>query len=119
MSTKQNPLVSELCRLLEDLQGIDVQIIDVKKQTAITDYMIIASGRASRHVKAMAENIMDSMKKSGHPALSCTGLDTGDWVLLDFNEVIVHLMQSDARYFYNLEALWQGNVKDKNNRTGS
>ncbi|WP_131794726.1 ribosome silencing factor [Fluoribacter gormanii] len=106
MSDK-NPILTKLLQLLDDNQGIDVKVIDVKKQTSITDYMIIASGRSSRHVKAIAQKIMEDMKAAGSPAMNCTGLETGDWVLIDFNDFIIHVMQPEYRQYYNLEGLWE------------
>lgn len=103
----QNPMLPKILHALEDIQAIDIKVIDVRKQTTITDYMIIASGRASRHVKAVAQKVMEDMKAIGLPALNCTGLETGDWVLIDFGDFIVHVMQPESRQFYNLEGLWE------------
>jgi ribosome-associated protein len=103
----QNPMLDKILKSLEDIQAIDVKVIDVRKQTTITDYMIISSGRASRHVKAIAQKVMEDMKLSGLPLLSSTGLDTGDWALIDFGDFIIHIMQPESRQFYNLEGLWE------------
>ncbi|WP_298626914.1 ribosome silencing factor [uncultured Legionella sp.] len=103
----QNPMLNTLLKSLEDIQAIDVKVIDVRKQTTITDYMVIASGRASRHVKAVAQKVMEDMKKAGLPSISCTGLESGDWALIDFGDFIVHVMQPESRQFYNLEGLWE------------
>lgn len=104
--SKPNPILDKLLHLLDDNQAIDVKVIDVRKQTTITDYMVIASGRASRHVKAIAQKIMEEMKSTGFPAIHCTGLEGGDWVLIDFNDIVVHVMQPEYRQYYNLEDLW-------------
>ena len=96
-----------LLKALDDMQAIDIKVIDVKGQTAITDYMIICSGRASRHVKAIADQVMLNMKAAGIPALNHNGLESSDWALLDFGDYIVHIMQPECRSFYNLEELWQ------------
>lgn len=103
----QNPMLSKLLHSLEDIQAIDIKVIDVRKQTTITDYMIIASGRASRHVKAIAQKVMEDMKTENLPAINNTGLETGDWALIDFGDFIVHIMQPESRQFYNLEGLWE------------
>ncbi|KTD55743.1 Ribosomal silencing factor RsfS [Legionella santicrucis] len=103
----QNPMLDKLLHLLDDNQANDIKVIDVRKQTTITDYMIIASGRSSRHVKAIAQKIMEEMKSFGIPAMHCTGLETGDWVLIDFSDIIVHVMQPEYRQYYNLEGLWE------------
>lgn len=107
----ENNFLPQILQALEDIQAIDVKVIDVKKHTAITDYMIIVSGRASRHVKAIAENVMETMKPKGLPALSCSGLESGDWVLVDFGDYILHVMVSESREFYNLEGLWEERTK--------
>ncbi|RUR19742.1 ribosome silencing factor [Legionella sp. km535] len=103
----QNLMLNTLLKSLEDIQAIDVKVIDVHKQTTITDYMIIASGRASRHVKAIAQKVMEDMKLSGLPPLSSTGIESGDWALIDFGDFILHVMQPESRQFYNLEGLWE------------
>lgn len=102
-----NLMLKALLQGLDDLQAIDVTVIDVHDQTAITDFMIICSGRSSRHVKAIAENVMEHMKSQQLPALSVNGLDTGEWTLVDFGDFVVHVMQPESRAFYNLEGLWQ------------
>jgi ribosome-associated protein len=103
----QNPMLDKLIKSLDDIQAQDIKVIDVHKQTTITDYMIITSGRASRHVKAIAQKVMEDMKLAGLPSISSTGLESGDWALIDFGDFIVHVMQPDSRQFYNLEGLWE------------
>lgn len=102
----ENPMLDKLLIALDDIQAVDVVVIDVRGHTSITDYMVIASGRASRHVKAIAETVMVDMKKAGLPALSATGLETGDWAVVDFGDIVLHLMQAESRQYYNLEGLW-------------
>jgi len=97
--------------LLEEMQAIDIKIIDVHEQTSVTDYMIICSGRASRHAKAIASDVAEKMKADGLPALSTTGFENSDWVLVDFGDYVLHVMLPDSRSFYNLEGLWQDNSK--------
>lgn len=96
-----------LLKSLEDIQAIDIKTIDVREQTTITDFMVIVSGRASRHVKAIAQKVMEDMKHAGITALSSTGIESGDWALVDFGDIILHVMQPDSRQFYNLEELWE------------
>lgn len=102
-----HPNLSNLIKLLDDAHAIDVHVIDVSKQTTITDYMIVCSGRSSRHVKAIAEQVIVGMKAASLPALNHSGLDGSDWALVDFGDFIVHIMQPDCRAFYNLEELWE------------
>ncbi|MGQ3890634.1 ribosome silencing factor [Legionella sp. CNM-4043-24] len=99
--------LKQLLAFLEDSQAIDVVCIDVRGQTTVTDYMIIASGRSSRHVNAIAGNLMEQMKAAGTAAIGENGSETGDWVLVDFGDYVVHIMQPDARSHYNLEELWR------------
>lgn len=106
-----NPLLSTLLKGLDDAQAIDVTVINVSKHTSITDYMIICSGRSSRHVKAVAELTMEHMKTAGHPAMNHNGLEGGEWALVDFGDFIVHVMQPEIREHYNLEGLWQDRVE--------
>jgi ribosome-associated protein len=106
MSEPQS-FLKKLQHSLDDIQAIDVVVINVREHTSVTDYMIICSGRSSRHVKAIAETVVDEMKDAGLRALSLTGLEGGDWVLIDFGDYVLHIMQPDSRNFYNLEGLWQ------------
>lgn len=104
------PLMTDLQPLLhalEDIQAIDVKVIDVSKQTAVTDYMIICSGRSSRHVTAIAESVLEALKKLGIKPFSAPRLGVSDWELLDFGDYVLHIMVPDSRAFYNLEGLWQ------------
>lgn len=106
----QNPQLSTLLTLLDDAHAIDTTVIDVSQQTSLTDYMIICTGRSSRHVKAIATQVMEQMKAQGLPALHDSGLENAEWALIDFGDFIVHAMLADTRLFYNLEGLWQENA---------
>jgi len=101
------PQLPILIKALEDIQAHEIVVMDVSKQTTVTDYMIVCGGRASRHVKAIADNIITKMKSIGIPPLNHSGVDTGDWALVDFGDCVVHIMQPDARSFYRLEELWE------------
>jgi ribosome-associated protein len=101
------PILKAILHLLAENQASDIVSIDVHDQTTITDDMVICSGRSSRHVKAIAENTMEQMKIKGFSVLGESGLQTADWVLLDFGDVVVHVMQPTVRAYYHLEGLWQ------------
>lgn len=109
----QSEQLKQLLKILDDNQAIDVVTIDVSKQTTVTDYMVIASGRSSRQVKAIASIAMENMKEAGTVALGAHGLDSADWVLIDFGDCVLHVFQPDSRAFYNLEGLWQDNYETK------
>lgn len=102
-----NPELNTLIRVLEDIQAIDITVIDVKKDTTITDYMVICSGRSSRHVRSIAEYVMEHMKKEGLPSVGHTGLENSEWALIDFGDYIVHVLQPSMRELYDLEGLWK------------
>ena len=104
---ENKPQLNAVLKALEDIQASDITVIDVSQQTTITDVMVICSGRSSRHVKAIAEQVMGHLKAANMPPLSDHGLQGGDWALVDFGDVILHIMQPDSRSFYNLEGLWQ------------
>ena len=91
---------------IEDLKGRDIIDLNVEGKSTITDTMIVCSGNSKRHVVSIAENVILEAKQAGHPPLSVEGQDTGEWVLVDLGEVIVHVMQDETRDFYQLEKLW-------------
>ncbi len=101
-------LVQLAVAALEDMKAQDVTVIDVRGKTSVTDFMVIASGSSSRHVKSMAEDVIEKVKEQGVRPLGCEGMEGGEWVLLDLGDVVVHTMQTATREFYDLERLWRG-----------
>ncbi|MBT7334006.1 MAG: ribosome silencing factor [Gammaproteobacteria bacterium] len=91
---------------LEDAKGLDILDIDVSKLTPLTDYMVVASGTSNRHVRALVDQTLEAAKSQGATAIGVEGRETCEWVLVDLVDVIVHVMQKDAREFYELERLW-------------
>ena len=91
---------------LEDAKAQDIKVMDVVGLTDITDYMILATGTSSRHVKSVADKLVEGMKKRGHRPLGIEGTEDAEWVLIDVDDAIVHIMQAEAREFYDLEKLW-------------
>ena len=98
---------------LDDGKAQDIVSLDVRAMTAITDHMLICSGTSTRHVKSLAENLIKTCKDAGHRPNGIEGLDQGEWVLVDLGEVVVHVMQLQARAFYQLEKLWSMGVVDE------
>jgi ribosome-associated protein len=91
---------------LEEVKAQDITVLDVRDMTKVTDYMVVASGTSNRHVKALIENVSDKAKAAGQRPIGVEGEDGGEWVLLDLQDVLVHVMQPKVREFYNLEKLW-------------
>jgi ribosome-associated protein len=92
---------------LEDFKALDIQQIDVSGQSPLTDLFVIASGSSLRHIKSMAENLIVKAKEAGCQPLGVEGDRQSEWVLVDLNDIIVHLMLPQTRAFYNLEKLWE------------
>jgi ribosome-associated protein len=103
---KESKELKIIIRALEDIQAKDIITIDVTDKTSVTDYMIICSGRASRHVKAIADHLISIVKSHGMQVLHTTGMSNGEWVLLDLGDFIIHIMLPDCRSHYNIEGLW-------------
>ena len=95
---------------LEDFKAADIQVIDVSGRNPLTERMVIASGNSTRHVKSMAENLVVKSKAKNHQPLGVEGAREGEWVLVDLNDIIVHLMLPQTRAFYNLEKLWEASA---------
>lgn len=91
---------------LDDDKAENIVVIDLAGKAGFADYMVIASGRSDRHVGAMADHLIQKLKKAGLHAAPAEGLGTCDWVLIDGGDVIVHLFKPEVRDFYNLEKLW-------------
>ena len=104
------PRLTKIAKLaveaLQDLKGVDIKILDVKPLTPITDFMIVCTGTSNRHVKSLAGSVIEQAKHAGHQPSGVEGMEMGEWVLVNLGEVIVHVMQLQARAFYQLEKLW-------------
>jgi ribosome-associated protein len=103
-----NPMIKVITDALEDVKAQDVQVLDVRDKQSITDYMIIATGTSNRQINAMLDKVREEVKKNGLKPLGEEGKGDSDWVLLDLDIAIVHMMTASARQFYDLERLWAG-----------
>ncbi len=100
-------LLERILKSLDDDKAEDVVQIDLRGKSSIGDYMVVASGRSTRQVSAMAEKLVEKLKVDFGLFSKIEGKDTGDWVLIDTADVIVHIFRPEVREFYQLEKMWQ------------
>ena len=91
---------------LEDIKGFDISVMDVRKLTNMTSYMIVCSATSSRQAKAIGDNVREKMKEKNYTIRGTEGEKEGEWVLVDLNDIVVHIMVPATRAYYNLEQLW-------------
>ena len=96
---------------LEDMKAQDITVLDIQDVASFADYMVVVSGTSNTHVKAIAVNTAKDLSRQGVKALSEEGANVAEWVLLDFGDVIVHVMRPEVRDFYALEKLWDQEVR--------
>ena len=101
-----NRLQKTAVSALEDIKARDITVLDARKITSLYDTLIVASGDSARQVKALAQNVRDKLKESGASIIGVEGEETGEWVLVDAGDIVVHVMQPAVRAYYNLEELW-------------
>ena len=105
---QSNQILTLALSALDDGKGNDIKVIDVREKTNITDYMVIASGTSDRHVVSLADRVVERMKENHLTPIGVEGQTTGEWVLVDLGDAIIHVMKPQTREFYQLEKLWQG-----------
>ena len=103
---KASELRDHVVAALEDLKGVNIVTLDVAELTPMTDHMVLVTGTSNRHVKALVDTANESSKALGIQPLGIEGRESYDWVLVDLADVIVHVMNEEARNFYELERLW-------------
>ncbi|MCL7940865.1 ribosome silencing factor [Halomonas sp. ATCH28] len=101
---------------LEDLKAQDIAVLDVSRLTSVTDLMVVASGTSSRHVAALAENVVQAAKEQDIAPLGVEGESGADWVLVDLGNLVVHVMLPETRQLYDLERLWADLPSDTESR---
>ena len=107
---KAPPLKTVVLAALDDMKALEVKFLDVRGLTDIADFMVIASGTSDRHVRSVAQRVVEKSKEAGFRPHGVEGQQDGDWVLIDLNEMIVHVMLPRVREFYGLEKLWDMTV---------
>jgi ribosome-associated protein len=106
-----SPLSTAVAAALEDMKAVNVKVLDVRGIADFCDTLVIASGNSDRHVKSIADRVVEKAKASGVRPIGVEGARDGEWVLVDLNDLIVHVMLPRVREFYGLERLWEGAKK--------
>ena len=100
----------ELCNTvtaaLDEAKGVDIKVLDVRNLTDITDYMVVVTGTSDRHIKTLAARVQEFMLEKNWKPLGMEGEESRDWVLVDYVDVVVHIMRDRVRKHYDLESLW-------------
>src|SRR6187399_2586063 len=113
-------LVKTVAAALDDMKAVNVKVLDVRPVTDVADCMILASGNSDRHVRSIADRVVERAKAAGFRPMGVEGQRDAEWVLVDLNDVIVHVMLPRVREFYALENLWERPVaKSPETKTGS
>lgn len=103
----KNEIVNTIFKILDAKKAKDIEVLDVKGLTTLADYFILATGGSERQVQALCDHVEDTMEGLGQSPVNKEGYRSGDWVLVGYNDVIVHLFQSETRDFYGLERIWK------------
>ncbi|MBD5801197.1 Ribosomal silencing factor RsfS [Azoarcus sp. Aa7] len=104
---------------LEDIKAKDIEVIDTTRLTSLFDRIVIATGDSNRQTRALARNVQEKVREAGAPVVSVEGEETGEWVLVDLGDIVVHIMQPAIRSYYNLEELWAGPSTLRRGRTAT
>jgi ribosome silencing factor RsfS/YbeB/iojap len=108
-----NKLLDLILKSLDDDKAEDIVLIDLSGKTIVADAMVVATGRSARHVSAIAEHVAEKVKAAGYGSRPIEGLATGDWVLVDAGDVVVHIFRPEVRAFYDIESMWQSGSDDR------
>ena len=105
---EQSKLMARLAyQALDDKKGEDIQVIDISQVSVLADYFIIANGNSESQVRALVDNVEEELSKAGYEMKQSEGYGSGNWVLMDFGEIIVHVFDKENRLFYDLERIWR------------
>lgn len=96
-----------ICQAIVDKKGFNIVVLDVRGVSSMTDYFVIAEGNVERHVTALAQHVVDEMCKKGQKPVHVEGMGEGNWVVLDYLDIIVHFFIPDLRQYYSLEEVWK------------
>lgn len=103
----ENELLNKIIKILDSKKAINIKTIDIKDRSSLTDYMIITSGTSSTHIKSLADNVEEDLKKEEIYPNKIEGYNTNSWILMDYGDIIVNIFTEEERENYNLEELWE------------
>lgn len=119
MSNEESRILDIIAQLLFDKKGINILALDVRGISTLTDYFIIAEGNVDKHVMALSKEVIESLKKEHMTPIHVEGLDQGEWVVIDYLDIVIHLFKPGLRDKYRLEELWhEGKIVDLNIKYG-
>lgn len=111
--TETKSRVDLVKKTLDEAKAKEIQVLDVCQLTDMTDYMVIASGTSDRHVRSLGDRVLEAFREIDERPIGVEGESEGEWVLLDFGDLIVHLMHPQTRQFYDLESLWDSDLRKR------
>lgn len=97
-----------IIRAIDSKQGRDIQLLGMEGLTLMTDYFVLCTGTSSTHIRTLADVVVEHMKKAGAGGIRLEGYEAAEWVLMDYGDVVVHIMSAETRTYYGLEELWRG-----------
>ncbi len=106
----KNDVVNKIVKVLDSKKGRDITVLDISSLTTMTEYFVIVTGGSDTQVKALCDNVEDELEKDGIFAVNKEGYRTAQWILLGYDDVVVHIFLGDTREFYDLEHIWQDGI---------
>ena len=103
----ENELLNKIIKILDSKKAINIKTIDIKDRSSLADYMIITSGTSSTHIKSLADNVEEELKKEEIYPNKIEGYNTNSWILMDYGDIIVNIFTEEEKENYNLEELWE------------
>ena len=107
MDNTSNAMAKLAITALEDKKAEDIRVIDISEVSVLADYFIIASGTNRSQIQALADNVQETLGRAGYELKQVEGYNTANWILMDFNDIIIHIFDNENRLFYNLERIWR------------
>ncbi|QNO13589.1 ribosome silencing factor [Alkalicella caledoniensis] len=99
--------VKNIVKAIDDKKGVDIKVLDLQGITEIADYFVIATGNNKAHISSLSDNVEEKLKEIGFEVVRKQGQDEGEWIILDYGDIVVHLFREETRRFYDLEKFWR------------